>query len=86
MLMDRDIVYAPDFVINAGGVINVAPSKHDYNKAKVIKDVEKIYDRLLDIFKISTEQNIPTQEAAKFFARDRIAKIHNLHRIYLGKK
>jgi len=86
MLMDRDIVYAPDFVINAGGVINVAPSEHDYNKAKVIKDVEKIYDRLLDIFKISTEQNIPTQEAAKFFARDRIAKIHNLHRIYLGKK
>lgn len=86
MIMDQGILYAPDFVANAGGVINVYHEIHGYNKETVIKDVEKIYDRLLDIFKIATEHEIPTQDAAKIFAEQRIEKIHNVHRNYLGKK
>lgn len=86
MIMDQGILYAPDFVINAGGVINVYHEIHGYVKEVVMKDVEKIYDRLLDIFKIATEQNVTTQQAAKLFAEQRIAQIHNVHRNYLGKK
>lgn len=85
MLMDRNILYAPDFVINAGGVINVAPTERDYDKKLVIHNVEKIYDRLLDIFKIAEDEKITTQEAAKIFARKRISIIHSIHRTYLGK-
>ncbi|MDD4063632.1 MAG: Glu/Leu/Phe/Val dehydrogenase dimerization domain-containing protein [Bacilli bacterium] len=86
MIMDKGILYAPDFVVNAGGVINVYHEIHGYNKEIVMKDVEKIYDRLLDIFEIATEHNVPTQQAAKLFAEQRIEKIHNVHRNYLGKK
>ena len=86
MLMDRDILYAPDFVVNGGGVINVAPTGIDYNNEQVIHNVEKIYDRLLDIFKIAKEKNIPTQDAAIMFAEERINKISNIHKNYIGKK
>ncbi|MFA7098025.1 MAG: Glu/Leu/Phe/Val dehydrogenase dimerization domain-containing protein [Gammaproteobacteria bacterium] len=85
MIMDKNILYAPDFVINAGGVINVYHEIHGYIREVVMKDVEKIYDRLLDIFEIASKEKIPTQEAAKLFAEQRIAKIHNIHRNYLRK-
>lgn len=74
-LKDRGIVYAPDFVINAGGVINVYHEIHGYNVENVIKDVTGIYDRLLDIFQIADKENITTQEAAKVFAQTRIDSV-----------
>ena len=85
MLKDANILYAPDFVINAGGVINVYHEIHGYNKETVIKDIEKIYDRLTEIFNIAKEKNIPTQRAANIFAEQRIKKIHNVHKTYLPK-
>lgn len=85
MLKDRGILYAPDFVINAGGVINVYHELGGYVKENVIADIKKIYDRLLEIFKISQEQNIDTQSAANVFAENRIKTIHNIRGNYLGK-
>jgi leucine dehydrogenase len=79
MIKDRGIVYAPDFVINAGGVINVYHELHEYKKERVIKEVEKIYDRLLAIFEIADKENIHTQEAAKVFAYNRINTIGKIH-------
>jgi leucine dehydrogenase len=69
------ILYAPDFVINAGGVINVHHEIRGYNRDNVIRDVKKIYDRLLEIFKISDKEGIATQQAAKIFAMKRIETI-----------
>lgn len=74
-LKERGILYAPDFVINAGGVINVYHEIIGYDKNLVMKDVEMIYDRLLQIFEISDKENINAQKAAKVFAENRIASV-----------
>lgn len=72
-LIDRGILYAPDFLINAGGLINVAAEAGGaYNRDKVTKDVEKIYQRILDIFSLSEKNNITTQEAAMLIAQERL--------------
>ena len=67
------------------GVINVYHELHNYNREEVIKTVEKIYDRLLDIFKIADRDNISTQEAAKKFAEERMQTIHQLHSNYIPR-
>ena len=75
-LIERGILYAPDFLINAGGLVNVAAeASGSYNREKVTRDVEKIYHRLLDIFSLSLSENITTQEAAMRIAQKRIDDI-----------
>ncbi|HPI53747.1 MAG TPA: Glu/Leu/Phe/Val dehydrogenase dimerization domain-containing protein [Chitinophagaceae bacterium] len=72
-LIEKGIIYAPDFLINAGGLINVAAeASGSYNREKVTKDVEKIYNRILDIFALSEKENITTQEAAIRIAQKRM--------------
>lgn len=75
MLKDNNILYAPDFVINAGGLINVYHELQGYKKENAVNDIEKIYDRLLDIYKLAKENDTHTQHAAKLFAKARIATI-----------
>jgi leucine dehydrogenase len=78
-LIDKGIIYAPDFLINAGGLINVAAEADgSYNREKVTKDVEKIYGRILDIFTLSETDNFTTQEAAMKIAQKRIDDIANV--------
>lgn len=72
MLHQKGIVYAPDYVINSGGVINVADELQGYNRERVFKKVEGIYDFLLHVFAVSKEQDIPTYLAADKMAEDRI--------------
>ncbi len=75
MLKDKGILYAPDFVINAGGLINVYHELRGYSRENAENDIEKIYDRLTDIYKLSKENDVNTQEAAKLFAKERIKTI-----------
>jgi leucine dehydrogenase len=78
-LIQRGIIYAPDFLINAGGLINVAAeASGSYNREKVTKDVEKIYNRILDIFDLSEKETITTQEAAMRIAQKRIDDVANV--------
>ncbi|MCW5907175.1 MAG: Glu/Leu/Phe/Val dehydrogenase [Chitinophagales bacterium] len=72
MLMDRGILYAPDFVINAGGVINCYREVHELSLEETHRLIENIYPRTLEIFRKSKEENIPTQEAAIHIAMQRI--------------
>lgn len=74
-LMQKGIVYAPDFLINAGGLINVYSELHGYNRAMAMGQAEKIYSTTLDILKKSAEANIPTINAAKEIAEKRIREI-----------
>ncbi len=74
MLLDKGIIYAPDFLINAGGVINCYREVHSLSEEKSNELIENIYTRTLEIFKKSKLENIPTQEAAIRIAADRIAK------------
>jgi leucine dehydrogenase len=73
-LKDQDILYAPDYVINAGGVINIACefSPEGYSVERARQRVQSIDRALREIFQIAKDQNIPTAEAADQLA---IAKI-----------
>lgn len=73
MLIEKNIVYAPDFLINAGGLINVyAEYIGGYQKEVAYKQAEKIYDTCLDILTKSEAEGISSQEAAIKLAQKRI--------------
>lgn len=84
-IKDQGILYAPDFVINAGGLINVYHELKEYNRDKAVRDIEKIYNRLLEIFEIAKTENVHTQKAAKVFAKNRISTINRLHANYIKR-
>ncbi|PKG56262.1 amino acid dehydrogenase [Shewanella sp. Choline-02u-19] len=68
LLKEQNILYAPDYVINAGGIINVSFEK-DYDATAATAKVEEIYNTLLTIFKQSDEQNRTTGDVADEMAR-----------------
>jgi Glutamate dehydrogenase/leucine dehydrogenase len=81
-LMNRNILFAPDYVINAGGLINVANEIEGYDEVKVKTDTEKIYDTLLNIYVMSENEKIPTVEASDKLAQQIIDKKKlELHKI-----
>lgn len=73
----RGIIYAPDFVINSGGVINVADELYGYNNERAMKRVETIYDSITRIFEISKRDGIPSYQAADRMAEERIERVRN---------
>lgn len=79
MLIDRGILYAPDYVINAGGLINVAAEWETYNRDRVQSDCQLIYDRTRQIFKYAKEKSIPTYQAANEMAEERLNSIAALN-------
>ena len=85
-LEKRNILYAPDYVINAGGLINVANELEGYDKEKAFNQAEKIYDTLMEIFKRSKKESITPHFAAALQAEDRIKKIATLKSFYLPYK
>ncbi|MDB9304392.1 tryptophan dehydrogenase ScyB [Nodularia spumigena CS-591/12] len=72
MLTQKGITYCPDYVINAGGLINVYNEMIGYNEEKAFQQVHNIYDTLLAIFDIAKQQKITTNDASKRLAEDRI--------------
>ncbi len=72
MVMEKGIIYAPDFVINAGGLINCYSEVIGYNREYVLDKVENIYTTILDILKKSKEENTPANLVAKRIAEQRI--------------
>jgi len=84
MLMNRDILYAPDFVINGAGLINVYQEFFPpYNREETLRKVEKIYDRLLKIFAYAKKHKINNQVAANKFAEERIKLLKDIHANYI---
>ncbi len=75
MLVAKGIVYAPDFLINAGGLINVYSEYTGYNRENALRDTERIYDTLNSIFKVSKETGLHTQAAATHLAEKRVKDI-----------
>lgn len=76
MLKDRSIAYAPDFLINAGGLINVYNEYlGNYNRERAYRQAEKIYDTCLSILALADADKITSQEAAIALAEKRIADI-----------
>jgi glutamate dehydrogenase/leucine dehydrogenase len=74
-LRDRGIVYAPDFVANAGGVINIAEEPHGYDHARAWHRIRSIHDTLLDVFDRADTDGTTTAAAADRLAEDRLASV-----------
>lgn len=72
MLKEKGILYAPDFLINAGGIINVYAEIVGYDSAEAMRRTENIYNTTLEIFALAETQNITTQQAAMAIAQQRI--------------
>jgi leucine dehydrogenase len=74
-LRARGVLYAPDYVINAGGIINVSVEllPGGYDESVSLRKIEGIYDNLRRVFDISRTENIPTNEAAARLAEQRLA-------------
>lgn len=73
-LHKRGILYAPDYVINAGGVINISHEGPDYDMEKAFAHVAKIHDTLSEIFKRSEASGAPTFQAADHLAEERFRR------------
>jgi leucine dehydrogenase len=80
MLHKRGILYAPDYVINAGGLINVYGELNDWTPEQAKRKAGEIYDTLMQIFELANEQGIPTYEAADRVAERRIQQVGALQR------
>src|SRR5690554_4296417 len=74
MLQEKGIVYAPDFLINAGGIINVFGEIAKYGSDEALSRTENIYNTTLDILNYAKEQNITPNQAAMKLAEQRIEK------------
>ena len=74
LLKLRGILYAPDFVINAGGLINVSGEldPDGYQREKALERTRDIYDSMKRCFALAKQRNIPTTEAANTIAEERI--------------
>ena len=83
-LAERGILYAPDYVINAGGLINVADELEGYNERRATKRVMRIEDSMRRIITISKRDGIPANEAADTLALERIATISSMERLHTG--
>lgn len=84
ILMKKNILYAPDYLINAGGLMNVSIEYEGWSDAKSKRMVDTIYDKSMAIFKLSEEQNIPVNKATDLMAEKRIASIKDIKSNYLG--
>ena len=72
-LKEKNIIYVPDFLINAGGVISVYHEQiQDLSKEKVFAMTENIYSKVEDVLKLSSKNNISTNVSAMKIALDRI--------------
>ncbi|MFB4164617.1 branched-chain amino acid dehydrogenase [Alteribacillus sp. JSM 102045] len=83
MLHEKGIVYTPDYVINAGGVINVADELYGYNRDRAMKKVEGVYENIEQVIDISKRDRIPTYLAADRLAEERIEKMKNSRKQFL---
>lgn len=72
ILKQRGVAYAPDFLINAGGIINVYGEIAGYDIAEAMKRTENIYNTTLEIFSFADNNNMTTQQAAMQIAQNRI--------------
>ncbi len=84
VLKEAGILYAPDYVVNAGGLMNVFVELETYSKKRAMGKTETIFDNTMEVFKISNDENIPTNLAADRLAERRIEQIARLRAIHTG--
>jgi leucine dehydrogenase len=83
LLEERGILYAPDFVINAGGLINVNSELEGWSAERAERKAGDIYDTLLRLFALAREEGLPTYRAADRMAERRIEAVAKLKRTWV---
>jgi len=79
----RGITYAPDYVINGGGLINVNAELHGWTLERARNKAGEIYDTILRVFDIAKEEGIPSYQAADRLAEQRIAAIAKVQQTFV---
>jgi len=82
VLEERGILYAPDYVANAGGVINVYSELAGWSSARAFRKADEIYDTILKVFAIAKHDNVPTYVAADRLAEQRIKAVGSMVRTW----
>jgi valine dehydrogenase (NAD+) len=83
-LADRGILYAPDYVVNAGGVIQVADEIGGFSFDRAKAKAAQIFDTTKRIFALAAEEGVPPAVAADRLAERRMSAIGRLRGIWLG--
>ena len=81
-LEQKGILYAPDYVANAGGVINVYSELAGWTSARAFRKADEIYDTVLRVFSIAKQDGVPTYQAADRLAEQRIRMVGSLVRTW----
>ncbi len=79
MLMDHGVLYTPDYLINAGGLINVYTELNGYHQESAMNLTENIYQVSNEIIKKARDENVSTNLAANRMAEERIESIGKIH-------
>lgn len=77
-LFSRGVVYAPDYAINSGGLINVAAELDGYNHERVMAKVSQVYHTIVNILERSQKEHIPPHQAADAMAEQRLTEAKKL--------
>ncbi|GII58742.1 valine dehydrogenase [Planotetraspora thailandica] len=84
-LAERGIFYAPDYVVNSGGVIQVADEIEGFNMARARARAAKIFDTTAKIFRLADEEGVPPGAAADRLAERRMSEVGRLRGIWLRR-
>ncbi len=82
-LADRGIVYAPDFIVNSGGVINIAEEERGYNADRAHARGEAVFQTTLEVLAMAKQQGITSADAAERYAKSRIKLLSEVHGSFL---
>ena len=83
---NRGIIYAPDYAVNAGGLMNVSLEIEGYNRERAMRMMRTIYYNLSKIFQIAKRDGVTTAEAAERMAHERITTIGRIRKPFMGNQ
>jgi valine dehydrogenase (NAD+) len=83
LLEERGVLYAPDYVVNSGGLIQVADEIEGYSEPRARAKATAIFDTTLRIFSLATAEGVPPSVAADRLAERRMDQIGTLRRVWL---
>lgn len=84
ILKEKNVLYVPDYLINAGGLMNVSIEFEGWSDTKSRRMIDNIYNTTLNIFSISETENVPVNQATDLLAEKRIESIKKIKTSYLG--
>ena len=84
-LKELDILYAPDYVINSGGLMNVFVELEGYSSDRAFEKTTRVYDNIMQVLDIAEKENIPNHTAANRLAEKRIEMLKGLRTHFHGR-